>query len=65
MSRTSWLLAQAVLHVWDPTKWSLIRDPKWRRRCELFYRAKGIVCHDRALNGEPILREPEERTNCD
>ena len=46
-----WLEAMLCLQIWNPDLMNFIRDPKRRAYQRLHYRARGIVCHDRALNG--------------
>lgn len=48
-----WALAQWCLAIWDPDKVNFLVG-KRRRQVRLYYRASGVVTHDRALNGEPI-----------
>ena len=50
----NWLIAQWVLSIWNPDLMDFIASPKRRRGRKNFYRAKGIVLHDRALNGERV-----------
>lgn len=42
-----WLTAQLAISIWDEDK---VRTSRFK----LFYKCKGIVMHDRALNGENI-----------
>lgn len=42
-----WLSAQLALSIWDQAK---VSTPRFK----LFYKCKGIVMHDRVLNGEKI-----------
>jgi hypothetical protein len=44
-----WLTAQWILSIWNPELWQTRGAIGLRRR--LHYRAKGIVWHDRILNG--------------
>ena len=44
-------LAFWALSIWDPAKMDFLRGRR-RARLRLYYRAKGIVMHDRILNGE-------------
>lgn len=44
-------LAFWALSIWDPTKMDFLHGPR-RARLRLYYRTKGIVMHDRILNGE-------------
>ena len=44
-------LAFWALSIWDPTKTDFLRGRR-RARLRLYYRAKGIVMHDRILSGE-------------
>lgn len=47
----NWLAAQLFLEIWNPDLMNFIRNP-WRRAYQrLNYKARGIVWHDRALNG--------------
>ena len=48
---TNYLTALVMLHIWDPAKYSFIRDDNRRKRVQLAVSTKGIVLHDRALNG--------------
>jgi len=50
----NWLIAQWVLSIWNPDLMDFITSPARRRSRRNFYRAKGIVQHDRALNGERV-----------
>ena len=52
MNKVQWLTAYAVLLIWDPDKMSFILDPARRSRQRLYYKTRGIVEHDRALNGQ-------------
>jgi hypothetical protein len=45
--------ALAALHIWDPCKMDFIRDRDRRNQRKLFYRAMGLVQHDRFLNDDP------------
>lgn len=47
-----WYLAQMVLLIWNPAIWSQLPECRRRRRLQLEYRTRGIVLHDRALNGQ-------------
>lgn len=49
-----WTLAQWLLSIWNPDLMNFIREPARRRQMRMFYRAKGIVLHDRALCGRAI-----------
>lgn len=51
LSALRWALAQWLLAIWNPDLVDFLRDAKKRRRSRLRYRSKGIVLHDRALNG--------------
>ena len=44
-------LAFWALSIWDPAKMDFLCGRR-RARLRLYYRAKGIVMHDRILNGE-------------
>lgn len=57
---TNWLVARIMLLIWNPEIWTLCSNPWMRRRQKLLYRARGIVLHDRALNGEVAEHETEE-----
>ena len=46
------LAAQICLAVWNPDLWNFHPDIKLRDRMMLAYRTRGIVRHDRELNGE-------------
>lgn len=46
-----WGVAQWMLAIWNPDLMNFIRDDKRRRNRRLYYRAKGVVVHDQALNG--------------
>lgn len=52
LSALRWALAQWLLATWNPDLMDFLRDAKKRRRSRLRYLAKGVVLHDRALNGE-------------
>lgn len=41
-----------LLQIWDPSRWDWYPDARKQRQFKLQYRARGIVLHDRALNGE-------------
>jgi hypothetical protein len=47
-----WLEAFAALAVWNPSLWDFHPRADVRRRQQLHYRCRGIVLHDRLLNGE-------------
>ena len=47
-----WYLAQMFLLIWNPAIWSQLPECRRRRRLQLEYRTRGIVLHDRALNGQ-------------
>ena len=53
--RVEWVLGD--LATWDPDRWNWLKRPARRRVMRLYYRAKGIVLHDRLLCGESVLRE--------
>lgn len=53
---TRWALAQWALAIWNPHLMDWIPYPARRRQKCLYYRAKGIVCHDRVLRGQSALR---------
>lgn len=44
-------LAFWALSIWDPAKMEFLSGRR-RARLRLYYRTKGIVMHDRILNGE-------------
>lgn len=46
-----WLVAQLLLSIWNPELMSFITHHNRRRSAMLAYKARGIVMHDRALNG--------------
>jgi hypothetical protein len=46
------IVALWVLDIWNPDKMDFIPDPKRRRQKRLYYRVRGLVEHDRVLNGE-------------
>lgn len=46
------LAAQLCLAVWNPDLWNFHPDTRLRNRMQLTYRTRGIVLHDRELNGE-------------
>ncbi len=46
------LLAHMMLNIWNPLIWSAHPDKRRQRQLQLAYRARGVVNHDRALNGE-------------
>lgn len=56
MKYTRLLEATCLLQIWNPDLMNFIDEPARRRQMRLLYRAKGIVLHDRALNGEPLER---------
>ena len=58
-----WVFAQWVLAIWNPGLMDFIRDPARRRGRRLYYRTKGIVLHDRELNGE-APRPTNQRKKC-
>ena len=60
-----WLSAQLSLSIWNPGLMDFIRDPARKRRKRLYYRAKGIVCHDRMLRGADPLGPKEGDTHDD
>ena len=45
------VLAFWALSIWDPAKMDFLHGPR-RARLRLYYRTKGIVMHDRILNGD-------------
>lgn len=47
-----WVLAQWCLAIWNPDLMNFLTGIR-RKQKRLFYRAMGVVTHDRALNGEP------------
>lgn len=58
---TRWAFAQLSLSIWNPALMDFIREPARRRQKRLYYRAKGIVCHDRVLRGvDPLPEVPKE-----
>ena len=48
-----WVLAQWCLSIWNPSLMDWVSDKKRRNNRRMFYRAMGIVAHDRVLNGRP------------
>ena len=48
----NWVLAQWCLSIWNPDLMNFLQGTR-RRQKRLFYKAVGIVVHDRALNGRP------------
>lgn len=48
-----WVLSQWCLAIWNPKLMDFIPNKHRRDSRKLFYRAMGIVTHDRALNGRP------------
>jgi len=52
-----WFEAMVYLGIWNPDLMNFIRNPKRRAYQRLNYRARGIVWHDRALNGAAHSRE--------
>ena len=48
-----WVLAQWCLSIWNPSLMDWVPDKKRRNSRRMFYRAMGIVVHDRVLNGRP------------
>lgn len=48
-----WVLSQWCLAIWNPKLMDFIPNKHRRDRRKLFYRAMGIVTHDRVLNGRP------------
>ena len=55
---TNWYVAQMLLLIWNPDLWNFFQNKRRRRVQQLKYRAKGIVLHDRALNGERVWTAP-------
>jgi hypothetical protein len=43
--------AWVALLIWDPTRWDWFPDKKVAQQRKLYYRARGIVTYDQALNG--------------
>ena len=54
---TNWYVAHMMLLIWNPDIWTLCQNKWMRRTQQLKYKAKGIVLHDRALNGERMELE--------
>ena len=52
-SKYEWVLSQWCLAIWNPNLMDFIPNKHRRDSRKLFYRAMGIVTHDRALNGRP------------
>ena len=48
-----WVLSQWCLAIWNPKLMDFIPNKHRRDSRRLFYKAMGIVTHDRALNGRP------------
>lgn len=48
---TRWLEAFIAMQVWNPELWRWYPNIKVRKRMQLMYRCRGIVLHDRILNG--------------
>lgn len=46
------LQAKLLLAIWNPDLWRWFPDKYIRTKQQLNYKARGIVLHDRALNGE-------------
>jgi hypothetical protein len=44
--------AWVALLIWDPERWNWFSDRKVARQRKLYYRARGVVVYDRALNGK-------------
>lgn len=55
----NWVFARWVLAIWNPDRMNFIRCPKRRAGRCLFYRAKGIVLHDRCLADERMSQETQ------
>lgn len=45
------LSAQLVLRIWNPDLWNWYPSSSTRMQMKLYYKTKGIVLHDRVLNG--------------
>lgn len=55
-----WVTGQMMLYIWNPEIWTFCRDKRMKRKNEVFYKAKGIVQHDRALNNR-LLSQSEDQ----
>ena len=49
-----WLMAHTILAIWNPEIWFQHPNERKKRSLEIMYRTRGIVMHDRALNGETV-----------
>lgn len=49
-----WMAAALALQIWNPELWRWHPHVKRAKQLMLYYSCKGIVLHDRALNGEKI-----------
>jgi len=45
-----WVEAQTAMWIWNPELWCFHPNKETKARKQLFYRAKGVVLHDRLLN---------------
>lgn len=45
-----YLSAQLMLRIWDPELWTWHPNKRVKKQRQLFYKAMGIVQHDRELN---------------
>ena len=48
------LTAMLALFIWNPELFRFFPDPRKKQQLMLYYRAKGVVLHDRELNRENI-----------
>lgn len=60
MNLTNWLQAQCALLIWNPMLWDWYPIEPNRTRRMLAYKARGIVLHDRALNGFDLFLPTEQ-----
>lgn len=53
---TAWterlLSAMLMLSIWNPDTWNFYPNKRRKQQIKMYYRAMGIVLHDRELNGE-------------
>ena len=47
-----WWVAKFMMEIWHPDKVAFIRNPMRRRYMQMEWRVRGVVLHDRSLNGE-------------
>ena len=41
-----------MFQIWNPDKFSYMKEGKLKRQSVLTWRTRGVILHDRALNGE-------------